>query len=418
MIFLSTGLILRTVELSFRNYAKNRGAMKRVKMISFLICGAFIPAFSSLFFSLMVRSETGQDQSRFHVTSQVAQLIRNGQEAMYNCDYSSADRDFDAILRLYPTHPVGYMYKAECVWWQCLADKSNKELQSRFLQYTAGGIERGESLVSKDSNDFYAQMFLAGLYGNQTRFFVTISHSYLAAMRSGMKGDKYNRNALAIRPDCFDCRIGTGTSFYAPEALPPILRQMAMVVGFRGNKTQSIKDLEEAVQKGEFAQTEARIILLGIYYNEKWFDKYESLMSLLIRHYPSNNILLRWFSAYYIDQHRAEEGIRFFSSLLEESPRNAKVMARGYALLEKGRLELDRRMAREAVASLTQGIEALRDDKACLAQAHLAKGFALDLLNQRAAALQEYQAVLGLPNIEETRKQASQYMKRSYQGKP
>jgi hypothetical protein len=390
-----------------------------VKKNSFLISGALFLTFSSLFsVSLSVRSETSPDQSISHITAQLAQLIRNGQEAMYNCDYLKADGCFDAILRLYPDHPAGYMYKAESVWWQCLGDKSNKELQARFLQYSAEGIKRGESLVARDSKDFYAQMFLAGIYGNETRFFVTITHSYLAAMRSGMKGDKNNRNALALRPDCYDCRIGTGSYYYAPEALPPILRHLAMVIGVGGNKTQSIKDLEEAVQKGEFAQTEARIILLGIYYNEKWFDKYESLMRLLIRQYPSNHILLIWFSNYYIDQHRTEDGIRFFSSLLGEYPMKSKVrFARGYALLGKGRLELDGRMAREAVSSLTQGIETLRDDKTFLAQAHLAKGFALDLLNQRSAAIQEYQAVLGLPNVDETLRQASRFMKKPYQGK-
>jgi hypothetical protein len=357
-------------------------------------------------------------QPPFSVTAQVTQLIHAGQQAMYNCDFSIADQEFNALIRLYPDHPAGYMYKAECVWWQCFRDRTNKDLQARFLQYSAEGISRGESLVARDPKDFYAQMFLAGIYGNQTRFHVTITHSYLAAMRSGMKGDKYNRNALALRPDCFDCRIGTGSYYYAPEALPPILRQMAMAFGVRGNKNQSIQDLEAAVQKGEFAQTEARVILLGIYYNEKWFDKYESLMSQLIRQFPANHVLFMWFSTYYQDQHRSEDGIRFFSNLLAELSSNRKgQFARHYALLELGRLELDKRMAKEALASLTQGIEAGRNDKTFLAQANLARGFALDLLGERDAAIQQDQAVLSLPNVEETQRLAARFLKRPYQGK-
>jgi hypothetical protein len=135
----------------------------------------------------------------------VAQLIRDGQEAMYNCDYQSADRAFDALARLYPDRPASYMYKAACLWWRCMEDRNDKDLQARFLKYAGEGIGRGEILVKKDPNDFYAQMFLAGIYGNQTQFYLTITHSFLAAIRSGTKGDRHNRIALALRPDCIDC---------------------------------------------------------------------------------------------------------------------------------------------------------------------------------------------------------------------
>ena len=378
-------------------------------------------AFISFFVCLgvwFIQSQQSAAFSQFVITPDVAQLIRDGQQAMYNCDYQSADREFDTLIRLYPDHPAGYMYKAVSIWWRALRDKTNKDLQTQFFRYAEQGIAKGEALVKRDPKDFYAQMFLAGIYGNQTRFDVTIMHSYLAAMHDGRKGDGYNRNALALRPDCFDCLIGTGSYYYAPEALPPLLRHFPAIMGVHGDLSRSIKDLETATAKGDFAQTEAKLVLLGIYYNEKWFDKYENLLISLIRQYPSNHVFYMWLANHYILQHQAERGTRFFSDLLNKSAANSKSpLSVAYQFLEKGRLELASGSPEAAVSSFNSGIDAAPTDKQFLAQVHLLRGFALDLLSQRNSAIREYEAVLALPNVENSHKDASRFARAPYQGR-
>jgi hypothetical protein len=91
-------------------------------------------------------------------------------------------------------------------------------------------------------------------------------------------------------------------------------------------------------------------------------------------------------------------------------------VAKGYALLERGRLELEGGAADEASSSFIEGIHSARGDKALLAQAHLLKGLALDRLSQRHATLREYQNVLALPNIDETHRIASRFSKIPFQG--
>ncbi len=378
-----------------------------------------ISLFSILCLALLVfRFDTISLQRPFVVTPEVARLIREGQQAMYSCDYSDADRKFDALIRLYPEHPAGYMYKAACTWWRCLRNTTSKELQSQFLQYSEAGILRGEALVRQNPKDFYAQMFLAGVYANQTRFYVTITHSTLAAMRAGMKGDKCNRNALALHPECIDCQIGTGSRDYAPEVLPSLFRRVARLMGIRGDKVKSLENLELAAEKGEFAQTEAKIVLLGIYYNEKWFNKYESLLLQLISQYTSNHVFYMWLANFYLEQHRLHDGINCFSSFLEKSSRNSVFhLAQEYAFLEKGRLELEKRNLKEAVFSFSEGIKVGSNNEQYLAQAHMLKGFALDLLSQRKSAIHEYQTVLTLPDVEESHKSASRFTKSPFQGR-
>ena len=377
----------------------------------------FLP-YSICFSVWLIQSQPVFAGPQFVITADVAKLIRDGQRAMYDCDYQTADRDFDSLVRGYPDHPAGYMYKAACVWWKALRDRTNKDLQAQFLRYAEDGIAKGEALVKRDPKDFYAQMFLAGIYGNQTRFDVTITHQYLAAMRAGLKGDKYNRNALALRPGCVDCLIGTGSYYYAPEALPPLLRRFAAILGVRGDLSRSIKDLEKAAEQGDFTQTEARIILLGIYYNEKWFDKYEKLLLALLDQYPSNHVFYMWLANFYTQQHQCGRGTRFFSDLMNKTTGNLKLpVSRGYQFLEKGRLEFADESPDEALSSFNSGIGAALQDKEFLAQAHLLRGFALDLLRQRNSAIREYEAVLALPNVEETHKTASRFAKVPYQGR-
>jgi tetratricopeptide (TPR) repeat protein len=352
------------------------------------------------------------------MTPEVAHLIREGLEAMYGCDYNTAEQKFDSLVRLYPEHPAGYMYKAECVWWKCLRNTTSKELQNQFTQYSETGVARGLALVQRDPKDFYAQMFLAGIYGNQTRFYVTITHSTVAAMRSGMKGDKYNQNSLALRPDCVDCLIGTGSHDYAPEVLPSLLKGVAKLMGIRADKSRSLENLELAAEKGEFAQTEAKIVLLGIYYNEKWFDKYEKLLMQLINQYPSNHVFTMWLAIFYQEQHRVDEGIECISRLLEKASRNPVFrLAQEYAYLEKGRLELGKKALNDAVHSLSRGIDAGRGNPDYLAQAHMLRGFALDLLSHRESAIQEYRSVLALPNVEDSHKSASRFTRSPFQGR-
>ena len=98
------------------------------------------------------------------------------------------------------------------------------------------------------------------------------------------------------------------------------------------------------------------------------------------------------------------------------SPNPPPQVAKGYALLERGRLELEGGAADEASSSFIEGIQSARGDKALLAQAHLLKGLALDRLSQRHATLREYQNVLALPNIDETHRIASRFSKIPFQG--
>jgi tetratricopeptide (TPR) repeat protein len=356
-------------------------------------------------------------QRQFEMTPEVDRLIRVGLNDMYNYDLNAADKKFDELIRRFPVHPIGYTHKAMVVWWKALCDRKNKILEETFDRYIDEAIVKGQAILNKNQNDFYARLYTAAAYGNRTRFKATITRSYLAALRSGLKGHEHNKAALALRKDYIDCLIGTGAYNYFTGSLPIVIKPFAWMIGARGDKDKGIAQLELAAQKGEYGQTEAKTVLLGIYFNEKRFEDYKEMLISLIDQYPANPVYYVKLADFFIDQKKLDEGIQFFSELVKRGSNQAGLkISKEYASYEKGRLELEKKVLDKAFLSLTQVINAKPENKNLLAQAHLLRAFALDLKGQREAAKADYQTLLSLPDFEDSHGKAKRFLKTPYRG--
>ncbi len=283
---------------------------------------------------------TAAAQTAFEITPDVDRLIRSGLYDMYMCDFNSADQKFDDLIHRFPEHPIGYMYKAEVVWWKALRAKNNRSLSDAFERYTERAIEKGQTLVKKNPSDFYGTLYLASAYGNLTRFRVTVTKSYWGAMRAGMKGNEYNKAACALKEGYVDCLIGMGAYNYFTGSLPAVIKPFAWMLGARGDKDEGLKQLELAAQKGEYGQAEAKIVLLGVYYNEKRFEAYKNSLISLVDEYPANHVFYMWLADFYISQKNPEEGIRFFTELIKRGSESSRTkISMEHAQSERGRLE-------------------------------------------------------------------------------
>lgn len=367
----------------------------------------------------MASSHHAFSQTRFEMTPPVEQLVRSGQRDMYSCDYELANQKFDELVRRFPNHPIGYMYKAEVFWWVALRDKTNKSLENGFNQYTQQAIAKGEELLRNDPKDFHALLFLASTYGNKVRFLISISKRYVGALSPGKKGNSYCMEGLALRPDYVDLLIGPGAFNYFAGALPAVIKPFAWLLGARGDKEKGLKELQTVAAKGEFGQIEAKTVLLGVYYNEERFDDYRALTTGLIDLYPSNHVFYMWLANYYISRSQLDDGIHYFSDLLGRANKNSGVrISRDYAYYEKGRIELKKKVLDGAEISFSRAIEDGGKNANLLSLAHLRKGFVLDLRKRRDEALREYRTVLALPDVEECHKFASRFLRSPYQGLP
>src|SRR5262245_40185792 len=368
------------------------------------------------FFSL---TPVAQAQSRFDFTPEIARLLRDGLNKMYRYDLQEADESFDEFVRRFPEHPIGYMHKAEVVWWRALRDNKNTILETAFEQYTNLAINKGNDLLKRNPNDFFALLYVAGAYGNRTRYHVYIHKSYYQAMRAGIKGYDFVGPAHELRPEYVDCLIGTGAYNYFAGSIPALMKLFSWMFTQGGDKAKGIEQLELAAQKGEFGQIAAKMVLLAVYYNEKQFENYQRLISELIEQFPTNPVFVTWLADFHIRKKKLEEGIQKLALLLDK----ARTVSRSKLSLaqshyEKGRMSLEMRAADDAVASFARVLEVgLPTEEPLPAKARLLRGCAWDLKGRREQALADYNAVLQLRDTDDSHRKARGFLKRPYQGR-
>jgi hypothetical protein len=372
-----------------------------------------------LFLLLFSPASVAHAQTQFDFTPEIDRLLRNGLNKMYRYDLQEADESFDELVRRFPEHPIGYMHKAEVVWWYALRDNKNPKLEADFERYTELAINKGHSLLKKDPENFYALLYVAGAYGNRTRYNAYVSKSYYRAMRAGIKGYDFVGPAQALRPNYVDCLIGTGAYNYFAGSIPTLMKIFAWMFTQGGDKDKGIQQLELAAQKGEYGQIAAKMILLGVYYNEKRFDDYQRLTSGLIEQFPTNPVFVMWLADFYIRQGRLDEGNQKLTLLLDKGKTASRSrLSLAQISYEKGRVLLEKQNADDAAASLTRVIDSdLPGGDPLRAKARLLRGCAWDLKGKREQALADYQAVLQLRDTDDCQRKARGFLKQPYRGR-
>ena len=283
-------------------------------------------------------------QTLFEKNPDLNRSLRNGLTHLYDYHLTQAERVFSQMVSRFPDRPIGYVHMAEIFWWKALVTKRDKRLAQSFKRYTDYSLAKGKAILEKDSTDFYALLYVAEAYSNLSRFKATITRSYFGSVLAGLKGRRYNERAAELRPNYVDCLIGIGAFNYFSGALPSVIKPFAFLIGARGDREEGIRQLELAAQKGEYGQFEARLVLLGVCFNERRFNDYIKMLFNMIDRHPSNPVFYMWLNNAFIKQKRFDEGIRFFNQWVEESGSGDGVRRPlRFLLKEKARLESHKR---------------------------------------------------------------------------
>jgi hypothetical protein len=375
----------------------------------------------SLFFLCLGLSKSApifpQTPAPFYGDAKADALIRHGLPLSYNLGYAAANKDWDELIRFYPDHPAGYVYKAALIWWQAVDDRQNKGLENQFDSFTKTAVEKGTSWLQRKPRDKIALAYLASAYGNATRFDATVTRSYFSALRNGQKGHKYVVMAHDIDNNFYDTYIGLGSYNYFTGALPAVIKPFAWLLGARGDKDEGIRQLLLASQKGEYARTEAKVVLLSVYFSEKRWEDYEHLLESLMTESPFNHVYYMWASNYFIMLRKWDEGITVLKKVEKLIATNQDEYAAGALAW------LNYNLARNYFAKqdLTHALDALNraeqaDSKSpvLMGQLYLLKGNTLDLSGRRDEAIAAYQKALEFPDIEESQAKSRHYLKSGY----
>src|SRR5262245_2343654 len=372
--------------------------------------------------------------------SEVMELRREGNEAMFNIDYTTAVAKFEEIRKRLPQHPAGDLYLATALWLRHLnksrrlqtglyrsgssfyagADKAKEETEGdaidvdfdrAFRDRMAQAKTKALALVAKNRNDPDALYFLGCFYGVMAGYEASTARKFFSAMRNGSRCVDAHEKVLKLRPDYYDAYLSVGLYDYIVGSLPFGYKALATMVGIRGNKNRGITRLQTLVDKNTVTSDDARVMLLTVLRNEKRDDEALRLLEQLSSKYPRNYLLKLEIASTLVTLKRPEEAYAAFESLLKD-PSTASVLDLvnyQYAeALARGK-EYKRAADRFIAVSQIQGGAA---DLATYSLLRAAQVY--DLAGRRAEAIEQYKAAIARPNVYDTKQQAEKGLNKPF----
>jgi tetratricopeptide (TPR) repeat protein len=204
---------------------------------------------------------------------------------------------------------------------------------------------------------------------------------------------------------------------YIVGSIPWYLKWLAAIAGYRGTKDEGFRQLNVAVSKGNYVKVDAKILQMVLLMREGRPKEALQDARELHRDYPRNFIFqiniaqileklgeTDQAAAEYLDVvRRAEQAMPNYQLVAMSTFRYAV----GYKLLELGRAESARQQLEKSIAD-----PSTPERERVLSQLRL--GQALDVEGKREQAVERYQAVMKMKNVEDSQSLARRYLRKPY----
>lgn len=267
------------------------------------------------------------------------QAIRHAAQATYSMDLVEARKTARSLQRRYPDHPAGFLLDAETYWWEAQIDPTRKEIEDEFFRVQGKTIDIGEkALKAKKYPEVEIRAYLASAWGSKARFRLTQHGVGLKTVLDGRNAHNYAEEVYKADPKYTDILVGIGAYNYFTGKIPSVLKPFAYLLGASGNPTLGLQQIRTVIEKGRYAQTEARIVLFTALMKDGSYEESFRVLKGLMSDYPENHALYSWVTQWYLDQGKKTDGIAYFEKLQAEQVSASPSLAQ-YALYEKAILQ-------------------------------------------------------------------------------
>ena len=219
--------------------------------------------------------------------SEIEKGVSRGLEYCYNFHWLQANNEFQKLIDKYPDDPRGYHYKSTIYLWYYLSSKSIIDYNN-FVKYSDIAIDKGKSLIEKNSNDDLILYSLGTTYSCRAIVFAK-AENYIDAAWASKNSAEYLNDCLKINPKRADAYLGLGLYNFAVGQIPSGFKWALSLAGIKGNKSLGIQYIQKAANEGYLSKTEASYYLSQIYsevlYN---YDAAFTCLKQMIKKYPDN----------------------------------------------------------------------------------------------------------------------------------
>ena len=293
----------------------------------------------SLILSIFLTANSLQTQPFLYQDAAADRLIRQTMESSYNLRLPEARSTAQALQTRYPDHPAGFTMMAETYWWEAQMDPGNEQIENTYYRTQEVAVEKAENALRLNKySPIEVTAYLASAYGSYARFQVTQKGAYFSAMRAGLRAHRYAEQVYQMDKTYYDIWVGLGAFNYFTGSLPSVIKPFAFLIGARGDKDLGFQQLETAVERARYSQTEARIVQYTALLEDKQWAPAFRVLEKLLTDYKDNFVLYTWVTDWHRQQGKNLEGADYFERLHQGQLSRSPVMAK-YALLEKAQLQ-------------------------------------------------------------------------------
>jgi tetratricopeptide (TPR) repeat protein len=300
----------------------------------------------------------------------------------YNLDYPDARAELERALREHPDDPAALRSLAAVVWLEILFRRGSvtvddylgpvsrqyvkvgappADLSAEFARLTSRAVQVATAALEANPRDIDARYELGAVAGLQVSYTATIEGRVIGAIGAARRAYAQHERVLAMAPQRKDAGLVVGMYRYVVGSLSPLLRWLAMVAGFGGDRERGLRMIEEAAAFDSDTRAEAQFALVLLYNRERRFADALGVLDELQRRFPRNRLLWLERGATAVRAGRAAEAGRALDAgfqMLASDPRPRMPgeealwrLKRGTARLALGRDEEAARELRSALAS-------------------------------------------------------------------
>ena len=366
-------------------------------------------------------------------------LIQKGFDHFYNLEYDEAIAAFRQYIAKHPDEPRGYNHLAQAILYREmyrtgaleteLVSGSNPFLrrpkmnpspedQKEFDDAIRRSMELSQARLKENPRDTQALYALGVAHGLRANYNFLVRKAWMDALRDATQARKLHNRVTELDPNFTDARLVQGVHEYVVGSLPWHWRTLGFLIGFRGNKQQGIRILQEVAEKGDVNKLDAKVLLCAIYRRERKPELAIPLIQELMAAYPRNYLLYFELAQMYSDAGDKDKALEMLARL--EHLRNSG--APGFARVPMEKIYFARGNIQFWYRDLDQALENIR--KAAARADHLdlntgvlalmRLGQIYDLKGRRQEAIQAYRRAIAYAPESDAAKESRRYLTTPY----
>jgi len=346
-----------------------------------------------------------------------AQLILDGQEAIYHLQYGQARDIFEKAKSQYPDSPVGYGMLSILAWNELLFESSNFALDEystpspfvkarsrrpienqvrRFREANEALRVKCEQLLERNPDDARALYFQGLVYENLAAEAIVISRNQRPAYSYGKRAKKIHERVLELDKKLVDAQVSLAARDYAARNLPWKWALLAFILGIGGDEESAFRGLQQVAQQGEYRRYDA-VLILGLMKAWKGERKYSAeaieLFQGLRKKFPENFLLDLNLAAIY-EKDNPKAALQLYEELLRVLPSKAPGLMAGEVRFRIGRNQFRLRNYSQALDAFAQALASPRREKETEPLCEYYRGLIHEAQGDQSRAIESFRAAL------------------------